>query len=166
VDYTKQLYLGNEPKEELMLPIRNRMFVKAHGGLWTSTFHSNTSEWVEWCESQDFWTTDVRTGWLLTPNPDVRVLKIDSVDDLIKCVERYGIENEDLGGFLTLLDFEKMSQDYDGMWLTSKGQWQTRFSRPSLYSWDVESTHWFRWVFDKVEYYGIVGGEKKYREED
>lgn len=158
----KQLFLGDKPVKELMQPVQNAQFVKANGGLWTSTYKNGKSDWINWCESNNFWTTDNQTKWLLSVNKNARVLKIDTRDDLFSAYKKYGISllggDFELAGYkigitdLGILDYEKIARDYDGVWLTQEGQWATRFSSPiSLYGWDCECTHWFRWVFDKVE---------------
>ncbi len=46
-----------------------------------------------------------------------------------------------------VLDFEKLARDFDGIWLTAEGQWDTRMTSPNLYGWDVECVLFFRWVF-------------------
>lgn len=143
-----QLFLGSEPKKELMSQIKNKNFIKADGGLWTSTYENDTSEWIDWCIEQDFWTTDYRVKWLLSINPNARILKIDNLLDLKKAYLQYG---SNIGGVIKTLDFEKIAGHYDGVWLTSKGQYETRLSHPiSLYGWDCECVHWLRWMFDEV----------------
>jgi hypothetical protein len=77
--------------------------------------------------------------------------------------------------FGTFLDFEAISNDYDGIHLTTNGESATRLtSGISLYGWDVECTLWFRWCFESVEkldynihdfvpiYAGIEDGEDNY----
>lgn len=150
----QQLFVGYQPKIELMNPVFNRNFVKAGGGLWTSTFIDNDSysDWIEWCVGNNFWSTDNIEGWLLTVNKDVRILEIDSLEDAKKAFSKYSYS---LHGIMNFLDYEKMSKDYDGFHLTNKGEIQTRWDiNNSLYGFDCESTHWFRWVFDKVESIG------------
>jgi hypothetical protein len=54
--------------------------------------------------------------------------------------------------FDMVIDFEKLSQNYDGIWLTEQGNGETHLSFPyNLYSWDCESILWFRWCFEHVE---------------
>jgi len=54
--------------------------------------------------------------------------------------------------FMAAIDFEKLSQAYDGIWLTEQGNAATRLSFPyNLYSWDCESILWFRWCFERVK---------------
>lgn len=149
----KQLFLGkNKPTKKLMMPLIRHMHNKAKGGLWTSTYENGTSEWVQ---------TGIpasNEGWLLTVNKNARILKIDNYDDLDAVYQKYGMNNPPYPVYpMQFIDFEKIATDYDGMWLTSTGQYKTRFSTPqNLYSWDCESTHWFRWVFDDVESIGWI----------
>ena len=37
------------------------------------------------------------------------------------------------------LDFEKIAENYDAIWLTEKGMQETRWSNPDLYGWDCET---------------------------
>lgn len=148
----KQLFLGEIPRKEWVMPIKNGHFVKGEGGFWTSTYSNGGSHWLEWCEREQQYTPSRRELWLLTVDPSARILKINTRSDLIEAHEKYGYTDF---GFMKVLDFEKMAEDYDGMWLTRRGEMETRFGLPiNLYGWDVESTHWFRWMFNKVENLG------------
>jgi hypothetical protein len=52
------------------------------------------------------------------------------------------------------IDFEKLSQDYDGIWLTEQGNAAVHLpwiSEHDLNSWDCECILWFRWCFEHVE---------------
>lgn len=52
------------------------------------------------------------------------------------------------------IDFEKMSQEYDGIWLTEQGNGACHLpwhSEHDLNSWDCECVLWFRWCFGRVE---------------
>lgn len=150
-----QLFLGTEPKENLMNPIKNRDWgVKAEGGLWTSTYNNGRSEWVNWCENEDFFTTDSRDGWLLIESKNAQIYTVNNYKDLEYLYNKYGME---LDSRYPLLDFESIEKDFDAIHLTTKGEWETRFTRPyNFYGWDIESTHWFRWVFDEVKYIGKI----------
>lgn len=148
-----QLFFGNEPKKELITPIKND-WQKGKGGLWTSTFENGRSDWVEWCEREGFFTTDTYDGWILTPNPNIKLITIDSYKDLENLFVNFSIE---LDNKHKILDFEKMANSFDGIHLTHKGQSETRLSYPyNFNSWDVESTNWFRWCFDEVKYIGEI----------
>lgn len=55
---------------------------------------------------------------------------------------------------LYYLDFERLSRDYDGIWLTEEGWLDVRFDiyhEYNLDSWSCESILWFKWCFEKVE---------------
>jgi len=49
------------------------------------------------------------------------------------------------------LDWEEIAKHYDAIMLTEKGEKETRYTNPSLYGWDCESTLWFRNVFKKIK---------------
>jgi hypothetical protein len=148
-----QLFFGNEPKKELMNPIKND-WIKPTGGLWSSTLENGKSDWVEWCENERFFTTDSRDGWLLIPKVNIKLFEVNSYRDLENLYKNYSVIKNDN---YRIIDFEKMSNDFDGIHLTHKGRTETRCSRPyHLNAWDVESTNWFRWCFDEVKYIGEI----------
>lgn len=97
--------------------------------------------------------------WLLEVDQSARVYTVDTVSDLKQLHKSYGgvRDRGDLSYFRFLaawLDWHAIAQDFDGVHLTERGQALTRFSDPSLYGWDCESTAWFRWVFTDVTYLG------------
>lgn len=146
-----QLFEGKVcPSIDGMLPVRNDKSVKPRGGLWTSSYHEKLgSDWVQWCLSEAFRGPRFNC-YLLHPKNNVRVYTINylfQLEDLI------GAKSSYLDGSI---DFESIARIYDGIRLTRDGQWATRLSSPSLYGWDCESTVWFRWCFEKVEYLGEV----------
>ncbi|MEH6848066.1 hypothetical protein CON15_19775 [Bacillus cereus] len=160
----KQLFVGElTPCEEHITPVRNEMGMnKPRGGFWTSTYinEEHGSDWVLWSLGNEFYTCTNSTSWLLTPSTGARIATVDSHQDLVELTEKYKAKNEMklLGAsslmtrFDHLIDYEKLSQDYDAFRITEKGQMDTRFSHPhNLYGFDCESTVWFRWCFDKVE---------------
>lgn len=161
-----QLFVGSkEPKQELMNPIQNH-HVKANGGIWTSTFINpeEGSAWIKWCIANDFNVPDAWTGWLLYPKQDANLLVIDSLEDMHFAFDKYGYYLVE-GSKYQQIDYTKMQQDYDGIHMTEQGEWLTRhgfdFRSPtpfdpnaplrSFYGYDIESTHWFTWCFEKVE---------------
>lgn len=142
--------------------VKNQIFVKPLGGFWTSTYLSKgkfASEWVEWCHSEEpEWIKnkeEEKPAVLLEVSPSARIYTIDSVSQLKWLQDKYPHpEHEKWGwGNFALLDWERIAQDYDGVHLTSRGQWATRHGSPNLYGWDCESTIWFRNVFSKVTRY-------------
>lgn len=158
-----QLYVArkNSFNPDSIRPVKNQHFVKPDWGLWTSTFNPEgkyASGWVEWCAGEmPEWIVDMH-AFLLTVSPTARVYTIDSLGDLVSLVSKYPLKTDipQLKQF-EWIDWEAVSRDYDGVYLTDEGQWATRFSTPSLYGWDSESTLWFRNVFTKVvPYEGVL----------
>ena len=79
--------------------------------------------------------------------PGSKVLIINSKKDLDSTLETHGLPTYSLTGIPKEFsnsrnpDFEKLLKDgYSAIWLTERGQTETRFSFPStLYGWDVET---------------------------
>jgi hypothetical protein len=126
-------------------------------GLWTSTWTGpeSISEWAEWCMAEDFAGPEWRV-YVLTPRPRTKLWNIDSLDDLIALLDRFGAETElsravGRTSMFPGIDFDAFLRDgYIGVHLTDKGQWATRLSEPSLYGWDCE------WAFAEVEDMGVL----------
>lgn len=144
------------PLAEKMLPVVNpavSRYDKPKGGLWTSPVESEYA-WVDWCRDEQMsWLNE---SWILVPRPDVRLLRIDSAADLDAAFARYPLEFRRRGYVDQNLDFEAMSLDYDGLWLTAAGHFATRLRMDapidaiSTYAWDCETVFWFRWCFEEV----------------
>ena len=94
-----------------------------------------------------------RKAVIVKVKKDARILTIDSLEDLIKLCDDYPGKVIDFLKTYRFIDWEKVSKNYDGVYLTEKGQMATRWSQPSLYGWDCESTLWFRDVFEKARLY-------------
>lgn len=124
------IHYGSERFEKkLFRKIINNDWTKPIGGLWTSPTGS-TYGWKEWCLQEDFRIDSLSSHFKLKFTKEARVLLIDSFPDLEKLPKRK----------VNYLDFEKISNKFDAIWLTEKGQWETRFTRPfNLYGWDCES---------------------------
>jgi hypothetical protein len=157
----EQLHIGIcQALIPMVVPVRNRAFVKPEGGLWTSTLLPKSgSDWVEWCAIEDFDAPYEKIWHVLKPLP-ARILVIDSLADLEAVLPKYSVK---LALSLRYPDFEKLATAWDAIHLTSRGQVETRLSYPdNLYGWDSESTLWFRWCFDevrRVEPFGRPGGD-------
>ena len=124
--------------KELFQSIKNTMYNKPEGGLWSSTYTSNKpyfSEWQKFCiEDYADGLNDHMTIFEIKDN--TRIYQIDSYDDLKILHDNYG---EKAIAYITTFDFEKMANDYDIIHMTTKGQRETRLSLPlCLYGWDVE----------------------------
>ena len=119
--------LGNELDISKIRPIINDKFVKPQGGLWSSPINSNYG-WVDWCKDENFGECETSFEFEI----DANVLIINSLDDLKQLpMIKYKYGN--------YLDFEEIiQQGYDAIFLTERGQQNTRMSTPNLYGWDCE----------------------------
>lgn len=118
------------------------------GGLWTSVWTGKigaSSPWLRFL-GVDSLKYRGRTGWLLSPLPS-RVYTVDSKDSMARLLQTHGrfVSGDPSWIYDTrrVIDFEKMSQDYDAMHVT----WNAVFDVPEVNYWDLESTLWFRWRF-------------------
>lgn len=165
--------------ETLIEPISNNapLWIKGLGGLWTSSWlgKEEGSEWVQWSISNGWGLPldDIWRGFILIPKDDLNILVIDTLKDMHIMFDTYGYKQfPDLPFMSEAIDFESMAKDYDGMWLTSRGQrvtrhgfglfdetyfdeelkpeWKEKTMR-NLYGWDAESTFHFRWNFKEIK---------------
>lgn len=147
------VWYGREPpRPDLIRSVANAdHLAKPIGGIWTSP-HDSEYGWDAWCRVEmPNWLTD---RYLLDVRPAVSLLVIDSMADLDQAWEHFPGEEGVMSG--KTLDFKKISQEYDGIWLTEEGQWATRHPPTGsgwfmgLYGWDVETVWFARWVFTKI----------------
>lgn len=154
-------------------PIRNR---KKHGkprwGLWTSTFKPHgfyCSNWVEWIVNYVPDWISIR-AFVLTPLEDIDVFTIDSKKDWFELYEKYTGREQKLGpgiggdyyNYNGYIDWEKASEYLDAVHLTNKGymRWAEGLVKKyddkvvglKVSDWSVESTIWFRDVFDEIQH--------------
>jgi len=116
--------------------IQNDNWIKPKGGLWTSPVNSEWG-WKDWCEGESFRLSALKVKNTIILKEDANLLIVDSYDDLTKIPF---IKIDPKISFVNAIDFEKLVKEYDGMWLTIKGERETRYSRPlSLYGWDCET---------------------------
>jgi hypothetical protein len=122
-------------------PIKNRPGSnKPEGGLWSSPFNPDTgSEWIEWMNAEHF-NIPCKDSLItfLRVNNDGKFLVINTLNDLIDILNIFQVKSEH-EYYDPVLDYEELSMHVDGIYLTSKGQWATRLTRPSLYGWDCET---------------------------
>jgi len=116
----------------LFKPIRNRNWVKPTGGLWTSPVQSKYG-WVDFCKQEEFIVNSLELSFIIEID-DSRVYKIDNLNDLVRVATIPNSYNSNM-----LIDYEQLATEYDAIWLTYDGQFNTRFGRPNLYGWDVET---------------------------
>lgn len=151
-------HIGNNQLHSIS-PVKNVPYWnKPEGGLWTSPTESDYT-WRRWCIDERYSLESLKWNFMLDVNVS-NILMIDSVEDLYHKVVEKGFMlqlNRDLLVFT--LDFEALSAKYDGIWLTTKGEHETRFSEPySLYGWDCESVL----LFNENPIVEVI--EKKYRQ--
>ena len=113
-------------------------WIKPHGGLWTSPVKCKYG-WKQWCKEEDFNTNKLKISFKLKLKPDAKICLIDSYTDLAKLPFIPHPLFKKIGSDRQLLDFETLARQYDAIYLTIKGEQETRFAKPTLYGWDCES---------------------------
>lgn len=123
--------------KEKFNPVENRDWIKPIGCLWASPIDCNYG-WVNFYDNElrdnDVFDEKMKYCIEFTLKNETRIYIIDSFKDYTKLYENYG---RSISTYLNTLDFEKVSKEYDAILLTDNGQYETRFSNPSLYGWDV-----------------------------
>ena len=139
----RYIVLGKtELKEELFnKDLTNNGINKPKGGLWSSPYNKDTiSGWYQFCKEQNFIKADNTVGVIFTLKEEARIYTIDTKEDLDNLANKYPIVVKENLRYNFMIDYTKVSKDYDAIYLTDKGQWATRFSRPNtLYGWDCET---------------------------
>lgn len=126
---------------------------KPSGGLWTApVLDDGDTAWTQWCRCEQFGDPDApRT--VIVPHSDAVVYCIDAEADLLALEAAYPLAAE-LGDNVRLwprLDWEKMATETDAVWLTRRGEHETRYTTPGLYGWDCATVLWLRPAFTAVE---------------
>ena len=126
-------YGNNKFDEDLFLPIKNKRWEKPDGGLWTSPKNSKWG-WKDWCISECYMDCSDDNCFEIMLKKTANILKIDNENDFKNAPL---IDSEYNSCFL---DFEKIAEKYDAIWVTAKAVFSLRMNRKySLYSWDCES---------------------------
>jgi hypothetical protein len=174
-----QLYVGlKHPLEKIKNPIQNHIMCKATGGLYTSTYlgQDKGSEWVQWCLGNDFNLPQdgVLKCWLIDIKKEANIFVVNDTADMHELYDLYSKPMFE-GSRTEQIDYTKMSKEYDGIHITKDGEAITRhpsfFARVSdmsrdmrnMYGWDVESTHFFRNVFQNIREISIIIKEIEHR---
>jgi hypothetical protein len=133
--------------------VNSSMFVKPEaGGLWTAPVTREdpgsgrilATDWTAWCRSEDYGLDRCTDFVEIAPEPGFQGLIIDGQTDLDAIHQEYGIQNK-LVAHWAVLDWERMAGDgVDGLFLTHRGQYETRFSDLSIYGWDTACVLWIR----------------------
>lgn len=125
---------------------------KPRGGLWSSPVMSDFG-WKDWCEAETFRTENFNTWTKFKLSPGTKILVIDSKEDFLEILYKYGTEPVPVFGLC--LDFDKiMSDGWEGIYLTEKGNRECHlimevFIISDLNAWDCESMVLFD--CDKIE---------------
>jgi len=114
---------------------KDTIFIKPKGGLWCSPLDSNYG-WKDWCQEESY--GDIKQQQRVIFDVDMsNFVVIDSAKDMKTKLPWIPV----MDGYFRALDFEKIVHEgVDGIHLTEKGQWETRFTHPEwLYGWDCET---------------------------
>ena len=131
-------YGANKFNRGLFQPVENGNWIKPKsGGLWVSPIDSQFG-WKEWCLNADFNIDKLAYNFTVKIKNDANGLIINSLLDLKEVIQRLNMQTDAGYGFVCL-DFELLSKHFNYIYLTEKGQIETRYSNPSLYGWDCES---------------------------
>lgn len=151
------------PCADTFVDVENRRHAKPLGGFWTSTFDKEIgSAWLDWARQEipRMVSKKTRGSYLLLPKSaniciincigDARILEKKYPHPQLESLHTYGRPEQ-------LLDWEAIAKDFDAVHLTHQGYKEIEDLAGeydydcSFFSWDCESTLWFRWCFEKVE---------------
>lgn len=130
-----------------VLPAMGVGMKPTQGGLWTSSYLSRgefCSDWHRWTKDKNFMVPQLEDCWMITPDPDARIYNVDTFEDLKWLVQNYRQTIPTYRESEYDIDWEKVAKDFDAVHLTTRGQIQTRYTKPGFYEWDAESTVWLR----------------------
>jgi len=121
--------------------------LKPEAKLWTSTAHKSdagyTSAWAEWCShAMPAWLG--HEGTLYDVKPGARILTLNTDRQARAIAKKYGVKITNVISLLTLMPWDRISQDYDAVHHVPSGD---RLSNLLMGTWDVESTAWFNMNF-------------------
>ncbi len=124
---------GNKFDRNKFKKIENQAtFNKPKGGLWASPIKTNYG-WNEYCKQGEFVGFSSSFEFLFKGN----ILIIDNELDL-KNIDWLNDEF-DIYKALRGINFKKMlNKNIDAIYLTAKGEEETKFTDPGLYGWDCE----------------------------
>ncbi len=126
-------YGANKFNPKKFKKIQNDSWIKPIGGLWLSPEDTEYG-WRDFCTSEGFRTEKLQYHFRAKFKGNAKILVIDSLSDLSILPMQNAI-----CGLTQVPDFEKIAKKYHAIWLTERGQIQTRFGHPhNLYGWDCE----------------------------
>lgn len=115
--------------------IKNKTYMsKPCGGLWVCPINS-TKSWKDFCISEDFRLNSFNSSFKISFNNNAKIYKINSLQD-INNLPTFTIGKIEE----PLINFEKISEEYDAVWLTAKGYTEIFNSDIiDMLGWDCES---------------------------
>mgnify|MGYP001339312718 CR=1 FL=1 len=152
-----QLFSGSKIDINKFVPPKNiNYFNKPLGGLWTSTYNSDSefkSDWIRWCaDNMPHWIK--KTARIISVDDSANIFEIDNECDLYYLYREYSFNYGHVCMF-DYLDYTKISNDFDAIHLTYMGEYYTRYCEPvNLYGWDCESTLWLN--INKIKDIGCI----------
>ena len=157
-------------KEYFIKPRNRSHFIKPLGGLWASPLKIQgnfISAWHEWCYyNMEEWLDDNAVVYELKDN--AKILTIDSLNDLEEVLKTDYVDSK-FGTSEKNLNFQTLANKYDAIYLTEKGEAETRWSENNLYGWDCESLLILNFdCIENIEYKSIsklLNGDVKYNNE-
>lgn len=123
--------------DNFYLPKNRRGRNKPSGGLWTSPKESKIS-WFNWCKINHYKENKLEKSFLCKLKEDSKILIIDSKSDLEKIST---ISYQFLELKFNYPDFEKISEDFDAIWVTERGLSENKkiWDSCNLNGWDCET---------------------------
>lgn len=123
-------------EENFKTPHFNHLINKPRGGFWGSPIYSKFG-WADFCSREDFNVKSLAESVLFKVKSDAKIYVIDTKEDyrnIITTISDGGYRQE-------VIDFYKLSKNYDGIFVTSNAVSKLRFvpNGQGLYTWDVES---------------------------
>lgn len=173
--YRKQIRIPGRKNEKIIKklfePIKNADFFKPSGGLWSSTYMPDNyyqSDWIKFSKHIGYCPTGFTEVAIFDVYKDSRIYCIDCYNDLDRLVDEVGTISK--YETITCINYENI-KNYDVIWLTPRGESETRDifptlifdkntlfpkKRHSLFGWDSESSLILNFdVIHNIEYIEI-----------
>ena len=143
----RQLIVGiDQLKKELFNPVKHVIPFKPDGGLWSSTYTPNDkykSDWLWYYFNAGHTFHDLSKALTFEFKKGIRVYTVDSYEALLELIRFVGKVEYFKVPFKTEMNmginFIKASEFYDVIYLTFKGQFETKeIYKANLCTWDCE----------------------------
>lgn len=144
---TTYIHYGSS-KFHPFFPVRNSLyFPKPNGGLWASPVDAPLS-WEKWCRREHEYLESLKKYFKFTLTEDAKILHLYSANQLNELPQINFSGNSPIcfkNLMYTILDFEKIQQEYDGIELhlseevfPEDADWSYRGLYWKLYGWDCD----------------------------